>query len=217
MKLSPIKIYVGMTVVLTVGALLLLDWTALQPFFALDPSSGFSEYKIHPGVGLVALILLGLSAETGTLTITVVKSAGSTSSIIFLPLLVSIVLFGAEATVLFIAVTGVVAEFILRKKELIRAAFNSSQYILSTFIAGLAWERFNSGALGVPDAAGVLPDPDYFTTTFAFVTFGFVFLILNHGAVSLAIALNERVKLRRVWLGLVQRPGSSGTCDRGVV
>jgi len=213
MKLSPIKIYVGMTVVLTVGALLLLDWTALQPFFALDPSSGFSEYKIHPGVGLVALILLGLSAETGTLTITVVKSAGSTSSIIFLPLLVSIVLFGAEATVLFIAVTGVVAEFILRKKELIRAAFNSSQYILSTFIAGLAWERFNSGALGVPDAAGVLPDPDYFTTTFAFVTFGFVFLILNHGAVSLAIALNERVKLRKVWLGLVGRTGTNLALD----
>lgn len=213
MKLSPIKIYVGMTVVLAAGALLMLDWTALQPFAAFDLSSGFSEYKIHPGVGLVALILLGLSSETGTLTITVVKSAGSTSSIIFLPLLVSIVLFGAEATVLFIAVTGVVAEFILRKKELIRAAFNSAQYILSTFIAGLAWERFNSGALGVPNAAGVLPDPDYFTTTVAFVTFGFVFLILNHGAVSLAIALNERVKLRRVWLGLVGRTGTNLALD----
>jgi putative nucleotidyltransferase with HDIG domain len=213
MKLSPIRIYVGITAALAVGALLMLDWTALQPFVAFDLSSGFSGYKIHPGVGLVALILLGLSSETGTLTITVVKSAGSTSSIIFLPLLVSIVLFGAEATVLFIAITGVMAEFVLRKKKLIRAAFNSSQYILSTFIAGLIWERFNSGALGVPDVSGVRPEPDYLLTTVAFVTFGFVFLILNHGAVSLAIALNERVRLRKVWLGLVGRTGTNLALD----
>jgi putative nucleotidyltransferase with HDIG domain len=213
MKLSPIKIYVGMTAALAVGVLFMLDWSALQPFIAFDLSVGLSEYKMHPGVGLIALIALGLSAETGTLTITVVKSAGSTSSIIFLPLLVSIVLFGAEGTVLFIAVAGVVAEFLLRKKEPIRAVFNSSQYILSTFLAGLAWELFHSGALGVPNAAGLLPEPDYLATTFAFVTFGFVFLILNHGAVSLAIALNERVTLRKVWLGLVGKTGTNLALD----
>ncbi|NNM04637.1 MAG: HD-GYP domain-containing protein [Gemmatimonadetes bacterium] len=213
MKLSPIKVYVGITALLAVGALVFLDWSALQTFATFDFGAGLSEYRFHPGVGLLALIFLGLSAETGTLTITVVKSAGSTSSIIFLPLLVSIVLFGSEATVLFIAVTGITAEFFLRKKELIRAVFNSSQYILSTFVAGLAWERFNSGALGVPDGSGSLPQPDYLITTVAFVTFGFVFLILNHGAVSLAIALNERVRLRKVWLGLVGRTGTNLALD----
>ena len=213
MKLSPIKLYVGITAALAIGALSLVDWSALQPFTSFDFSGGLSGVRMHPGVGLIALILLGLSAETGTLTITVVKSAGSTSSIIFLPLLVSIVLFGADATVLFITVTGVLAEFVLRKKEFIRAVFNASQYILSTFIAGLAWEGFHAGALGVPNATGVPPEPDYLTTTLAFVTFGFVFLILNHGAVSLAIALNERVRLRRVWLGLVGRTGTNLALD----
>lgn len=213
MKISPIKIYVAVTAVLALGALFLVDWSALQPFVTVSAGAGPSDYRIHPGVGLLALVLLGLSSETGTLTITVVKSAGSTSSIIFLPLLVSIVLFGAEATVLFIAITGVVAEFLLRKKELIRAVFNSSQYVLSTFIAGVAWERFGSGALGVPNLGGVLPEPDYLTTTFAFVTFGFVFLILNHGAVSLAIALNENVTLRKVWRGLVGRTGTNLALD----
>jgi len=213
MKLSPIKAYVAVTALLAVSALALIDWASLGPFFEFSSSAGLAEYRVHPGVGLLALILLGLSSETGTLTITVVKSAGSTSSIIFLPLLVSIVLFGADATVLFIAVTGVVAEFVIRKKELIRAAFNASQYILSTFLAGLVWSRFGAGALGVPDLEGRFPDPDYVTTTLAFVTFGFVFLILNHGAVSLAIALNERVRLRKVWLGLVGRTGTNLALD----
>ena len=213
MKLSPIKVYVTLTAGLAAVALALVDWSALQPFFDFDPGAGLSEYRMHPGIGLLALMLLGLSAETGTLTITVVKSAGSTSSIIFLPLLVSIVLFGAEATVVFIAVTGVIAEFLLRRKELIRALFNSAQYILSTFIAGLIWERFQAGALGVPGPSGSLPEPDYILTTLAFVTFGFVFLILNHGAVSLAIALNEGVKLRKVWLGLVGRTGTNLALD----
>jgi len=213
MKLSPIKTYVLVTAALAMGTLYLLDWSALQPFVTFDFGAGLSEFKMHPGVGLLALILLGLSSETGTLTITVVKSAGSTSSIIFLPLLVSIVLFGPEATVLFIAVTGIVAEFFLRKKEPIRAVFNASQYILSTFLAGLAWEGFNTGALGVPDSSGQLPTPEYLTTTIAFITFGFVFLILNHGAVSFAIALNERVHLRKVWLGLVGRTGTNLALD----
>lgn len=213
MKLSPIKAYVLITALLALGALLLVDWSALQPFFAGDSSTGLSGYKVHPGVGLLALMLLGLSAETGTLTITVVKSAGSTSSIIFLPLLVSIVLFGPEATVLFIAVSGVTAEFLLRKKAFIRAVFNSSQYVLSTFIAGMAWAQFNTRALGVPTATGDFPEPDYLITTVAFVAFGFVFLILNHGAVSLAIALNERVTLRKVWLGLVGRTGTNLALD----
>ena len=163
MRLSPIKAYVGVTAVFAVIVLLLVDWSALQSFAEYYPGEGLAGYKFHPGVGLLALVLLGLSAETGTLTITVVKSAGSTSSIIFLPLLVSIVLFGAEATVLFIAVTGLVAEFLLRKKAIIRAVFNSSQYILSTFVAGFVWERFNAGALGVPGADGALPEPVSYT------------------------------------------------------
>jgi len=213
MKLSPIKVYVGLTAASAVACLALVDWSALQPFVDFSLSWRLSDYQKHPGVGLLALVILGLSSETGTLTITVVKSAGSTSSIIFLPLLVSVVLFGSEATILFIAVTGLIAEFLLRNKEPIRAVFNSSQYILSTFIAGLVWERLNAEALGIPGSDGDFLTPDYVVTTVAFVTFGFVFLILNHGAVSLAIALNERVKLRKVWLGLVGRTGTNLALD----
>ena len=224
MKLSPIKTYVAITAALGIGALVLLDWGSLSPFVDFGPQYGsFSAFIRHPAVGLVALFLLGLLAESLTLTITVVKSAGSTSSIIFLPLLVSIVLFGPEPTVLFIAITGVVGEFVIRKKETIRAVFNSSQYILASSVAGLVWKQFGVAPLALPTSAIGTPAADFFPSFLAFVTFGFaflvfaiVFLILNHGAVSLAIALNERVRLRKVWLGLIGRTGTNLILDFGV-
>lgn len=206
MKLRPIDTYVGCMAGLAVGVLLVLDWSA---FVELVRYSADSTWSRNPALGLVALLVLGLISESRTLTITVVKSAGSTSSIIFLPLLVSIVLFGPVPTVIFIAVTGVVGEFFIRKKELIRAIFNSSQYIVSTFIAGWAYSALNGQALGL----GSWERAWDLSQTIVFFVFGIVFLVLNHGAVSLAIALNERVRLRNAWLGLVGRTGTNFLYD----
>jgi len=202
MKLRPIDAYVGLMAALAAGVFVVLDWSSLGALLQHPTDLSWSR---HPALGLLALLALGLISESRTLTITVVKSAGSTSSIIFLPLLVSIVLFGPSPTVVFIAVTGVVGEFLIRRKELIRAVFNSSQYIVSTFVAGLVYSSLNGQALGL-DAWqrtwGV-------SQTVAFFLFGIVFLVLNHGAVSLAIAMNEGVRLRNAWLGLVGRTGTN--------
>jgi hypothetical protein len=202
MKPKSIEIYVGLTTVLTVVVLWVLDWSSLAGFIHSYGDLGWSR---NPVLGLLALFALGLIAESLTLTITVVKSAGSTSSIIFLPLLVSIVLFGPWPTVLFIAVTGIVGEFFIRRKELIRAIFNSSQYILSSFVAGSVYQALNGQALAL-ERWGRGWD---LSQTLAFVVFGVVFLVLNHGAVSLAIALNEQVRVRNAWLGLVGRTGTN--------
>lgn len=206
MKLRPINIYVGITAALAVGVLLVLDWSSLVEFIHFSSDSGWSR---SPLVGLLALFLLGLISESLTLTITVVKSVGSTSSIIFLPLLVSIVLFGTAPTVLLIAVTGIVGEFLIRRKEFIRAIFNSSQYILSSFIAGWVYHALNGQAL----AMEAWQRGWGLTQTLAFIAFGVVFLLFNHGAVSLAIALNEGVRLRNAWLGLVGRTGTNLVYD----
>lgn len=202
MKLSAIETYVGLTAALAVGVLLVSDWASLSDFIRYSADYGWSR---SPALGLLALFALGLISESLTLTITVVKSAGSTSSIIFLPLLVSIVLFGPGPTVLFIAVTGVVGEFLIRRKELIRAVFNSSQYVLSSVVAGWVYHALNGQALaldGWEKGWGL-------TQSLAFIVFGVVFLLLNHGAVSLAIALSEGVRLRNAWLGLVGRTGTN--------
>jgi membrane-associated HD superfamily phosphohydrolase len=187
---------------LALGVFIVLDWSSVGSLARYSVDSTWSR---SPALGLLALLALGLISESRTLTINVVKSAGSTSSIIFLPLLVSIVLFGPTPTVVFITVTGVVGEFLIRRKEFIRAVFNCSQYIVSTFLAGLVYLSLNGQALGLESwerTWGV-------TQTVAFFLFGIVFLVLNHGAVSLAIALNEGVRLRNAWLGLVGRTGTN--------
>lgn len=200
MRLSAIKAYVGATAIFAVVALFTIDWSFLGSF---EPTTTAGRDAVF---GWVALLVLGLFSESLTLSITVAKSAGSTSSIIFLPLLTSIVLFGPGPTVLFIAVTGVLGEFLIRRKEPIRAIFNSSQYVLSSVVAGHVWIAFGGDPLALSAVGG---EVRLFDQLPAFFAFGSVFLIFNHGAVSVAIALNERVKLRKVWLGLIGRTGTN--------
>ena len=95
MRQRAIKVYVGFVVVLAMGTLAIQDWPILQ------------GVPLEDWVGFVVLLFLGLMAESLTLPISVGKRDGSTSSIIFLPLLACILLFGAVPTVLFMGLAGV--------------------------------------------------------------------------------------------------------------
>ncbi|MFC1574798.1 HD-GYP domain-containing protein [Gemmatimonadota bacterium] len=193
MKPRPIQIFVCVVVVLAMGAIMLQDWGF---FFSLTTG---------PVVGFLTLLALGVVSESLTLSISVGKSKGSTNSINFLPLLACILLFGPGPTVLFLAITGTVGEFLIRKKETIRAVFNSSQYVFSAYLAGLlfVWLGGETPAFQVGLSA-----EQYGTQFLAFFGFGAVFLFLNHAAVSVAIALNEGTTARKVWFRLI---GSAGT------
>ena len=121
-----VKLYVGLMCCTALAALALTDWAVV---FGLP----------LPGLrGLLALAAISLISESLAIRLTVGKSAGN-SSITFIPLLASVQLFGPAAAVLLMGVTGVLVEFFVRRNQLVRALFNSSQLILSTYVAGVAF------------------------------------------------------------------------------
>jgi len=156
--------------------------------------------------GFAVLIFLGLISESLTLPITIGKKSGSTSSIAFLPLLASLLLFGPVPAVLFISITGVAGEFLIRKKEAIKAAFNSAQYVLATVVGGIVFTAIGGEGLEIRDAVitGGLR-----SELLAFAGFGVVFVILNNASVSIAIALNDGMAVRKVWFRIVGKTGTN--------
>jgi putative nucleotidyltransferase with HDIG domain len=205
MRFKGIQAYVGSMAVLALGALALQDWDGLVLFFRESPTGAWDQV-----LGWGALLFLALISESFALSIKVGRSSSSTSSIIFLPLLTSVLLFGPALTVLLMAVTGIVGEFLIRKKESIRAVFNAAQYVVSTSIGGWVFSALGGRPLAFGDPSmGV-------SGFFAFVAFGFVFLVVNHAAVSFAITLNEGARLRKVWARLVGRTGTNVIYDIAV-
>jgi putative nucleotidyltransferase with HDIG domain len=188
-----IKYYVGLTAILAIGAVLVQDWSVF---------AGFTRTDL---IGFSVLLTLGLLAESHTLPITLGRRSGSTSSIIFVPLLASILLFGATPTVLLMGLTGFVGEFFVRKKELLRAVFNTSQYIFATAVAGFAFSLW-----GIPLAPEGISFKEVLGPQIsAFLFFWLVFVFLNNSAVAIAVALSEGTKVRRVWWKIVGRTGTN--------
>jgi putative nucleotidyltransferase with HDIG domain len=201
MKLRPIHIYVATYVVLALIALVGQEWAAILP-----RDQGSLAGAFDPITGFLVLLLLGFFSESLTLPISIGKKAGSTSSIIFLPLLASLLLFGSAPTVLFMTITGVAGEFIIRKKEPLRASFNSAQYVLATAVGGWVFSALGGQALAFQVSADVI---GWRVQILAFVGFGVSFVVLNNAAVTGAIALSEGMALRKVWYQIVGRSGTN--------
>jgi putative nucleotidyltransferase with HDIG domain len=184
MSATSIKAYVSLMCTLALVALGLTDWGLL---------TGLSKEHV---LGLAALLGMGVLSEALSIRWTVGKRAGNTS-ITFIPLLASVQLFGPPAAVVLMFVTGTVGEFLIRRKDLERGLFNIAQWTASTFVAGIAFEVLGGVALE-PSLGGAAP-ADFVGQLVPFVAFGIVFLALNHAAVSLAIALHQRLRFVEVW------------------
>jgi hypothetical protein len=182
MKSKAIQTYVAFVVLMAAAILGGQDWSVLTQFPWVSV------------VGFLALVVLGVLSESWALTITVGRSAGG-SSITFLPLLASILLFGPV---------------FIRKKEKVRAVFNVAQYVVSTAAGGWAFTAVG----GYPIApTGALSPPSFAPQFIPFIAFGAVFLSVNHLAVSFAIALSQDLPFRRVWLRLIGRSGTNMVYD----
>ncbi|MFC1661587.1 HD-GYP domain-containing protein [Gemmatimonadota bacterium] len=192
MRVRAIHLFVGLMGALATACVLLLPW---------DNLSALPRTHI---IGIIALTGLGLLSESLAVTFTVARNRGN-SSITFLPLLACVLLFGPAAAVLLMGVSGGIAEFLIRRKEAIRAFFNLSQYVTSTTIAGMAYAA--AGGVAWVDLV-TTPAGDFDLQIWPFAAFGLVFLGLNHGSVSLAVALDQALPFRRVWR---QMAGPSGT------
>ncbi len=188
-----INYYVGLTAILALGAVLVQDWSV------------FADFPRKDILGFSVLLILGLLAESRTLPITVGRRSGSTSSIIFVPLLSSVLLFGPAPTVLLMGVTGFVGEFFLRRKEMLRATFNTSQYVIAAAAGGFAFSLKGVGLVPSGVSFNEVAGPQ----TLGFLLFWVVFVVLNNSAVAIAVALSEGTKIRKVWLRIIGRSGTN--------
>ena len=186
---STLRMYVGAVTVLAAGSLLLVDWATLS---SLPPDAW---------AGLLTLIILGLVSESLSLTTKVGGSSGS-QSITFLPLLACVLLFGPVPTLILHAATGAFGEVIVRRNEPIKSIFNISQYLLSTVVAGFVFHALGGVPQGVRDAPFVFQ-------LVPLVGFLLAFLVINQGAVAVAITVSEKMPLGRVWGLLVGRSGTN--------
>ena len=107
--------------VIAIVVLPLLDWGTL------------ASLSTESWIGLTSLVVLGLLSEHLALGVHVGKAV-STSSITFLLIFGSVLLFGPEATALFTAISWFVSQFVLRRKALTKAVFNVAQIVASTIV-----------------------------------------------------------------------------------
>jgi putative nucleotidyltransferase with HDIG domain len=142
-------------------------------------------------IGLGGLVAVAVFSEI--LAIGIGTSTGGNSSITFLPLLASVQLFGPPAGVVLAVSTFSFVEFVIRRKPIDRAAFNIAQTVVATTLAGAAFSL-----LGGAPIEGVA-DPDITGQLWPFVSFGLLFMAMNHAAVALAIALTQGMPFRKVW------------------
>jgi putative nucleotidyltransferase with HDIG domain len=171
--------------------LVLADWTSVAEL----PRAGL--------MGLGGLIALAVMSESMAIGVSVGATGSSTASVAFVPLLASVQLFGPTAGVLVFGSTVPVAELLVRRKGLFRASFNFAQTIVATTVAGAAFVLLG----GLPLHA--VPDPNISSQLMPFVSYGLIFLVVNHAAVSLAITLSQGLPFRRVWHRLLANTGAS--------
>jgi len=185
-----IHLYVGATVLLSLMLIATQDWGSL------------SNFPVSAAVGLGSLVLLGLISEASAFTYRLGASGGS-SSLVFLPLVAAVVLFGPTAAICLIIVTTVPGEFLIRRRPFIRAAFNVAQYVNATVVAGFLFTHVGGYAL----ALNATLDDGFDPQVLAVAVFGGCTLLLNHVAVAGAIALSQKEPLKRVLWMVMNRVG----------
>ncbi len=168
------------------------DWSTLA---TLPPNS------LVGLVGLVAIAVLSESLAIGLISVES-RSVGK-ASITFLPLLASVQLFGPQGGLVLAIATISFAELVVRRKSLFRASFNVAQTIVATTIAGYAFLLLGGRPLQGSAELNIT------SQLWPFVSFGLLFLAINHAAVSLAITLSQGLPFRRVWQQVLANSGAS--------
>ena len=193
MRLSAIKIYVSGILGCSILAIALLDWTTL------------AQFSLNALMGAMVLTLLGIISESLAISVRVGDSSG-TSSVTFIPLLTCVLLFGPPAAVVLVGISGVVGEFLIRKKEPIRGIFNISQWLLGVAAGGAVYTMLGGTALALLPEGHV---GSIGTQIVPFAIFGAIFVLMNHTATALAIAIDQRLSFRWVFASIMGRSGSN--------
>src|SRR5690349_24275281 len=115
--------------------------------------------------------------------------ANISSSVVFVPLFASVILFPHPVPMLIAAAALVVVETLVRRKPPLRVWFNTAQYMVAVGLGSLAYV-YLGGAVGVTDFSfKILP----------FAALVLVFFSVNQGSVAAAVAFSSGLSLRESW------------------
>ncbi len=138
---------------------------------------------------LVAFALLGIASDSAFLPVPRISHARVGSSVVFIPFLASVLLFPAPWPMVIAGATGLVAHYIVRRKTLVRASFNTAQYMLFVGLGGSVYAALG-GHVGF-DAVHV--------NFAAFAGMVLVFFVVNQGTVALAVSSTTDISIREAW------------------
>src|SRR5882762_7918752 len=138
---------------------------------------------------LVAFSLLGIASDSAFLPVPRISHARVGSSVVFIPFLASVLLFPPPWPMLIAGTTGLVAHYIIRRKVLVRALFNTAQYML---FVGL-------GGLGYAGLGGQVAFNAVHLNFAAFAAMVLVFFVVNQGTVALAVSWTTDISIREAW------------------
>lgn len=134
---------------------------------------------------LVSFTVLGILSDSSFIPSPRISNAGIGSSVVFVPFLAAVLLFPPPWPMVIACLTGLISQLIVRRKTLMRAVFNTAQYMLFVGLGGFVYMRLG-GHVGF-DRVQV-----------SFVAFGalvLVFFIVNQMAVSVALYLTTDIPL----------------------
>jgi putative nucleotidyltransferase with HDIG domain len=134
----------------------------------------------------VALLALAIFAEFFSTRLSVTSS---TTSVSFVPYLASIVLLGPAWAMAIAGGTELVAETVIRRKEVIKIIHNTAKEVLAIGVAGAVFALL-----------GGIPSIETFNNHFfAFAAAGAAYFVLTNGAVATAIGLSSATSLKETW------------------
>jgi len=139
--------------------------------------------------GLVAFALLGIVCDSTFLPISRITSANVRSSVAFIPLLASVLLFAHPWPMLMSGLAALVVDAFVRRKPMIRVWFNVAQYMLAVGLGGLLY-RLLGGPVGLVD---------FHFTLLPFLALVATFFIVNQGSVALGVASLGQMSVWESW------------------
>jgi len=138
---------------------------------------------------VVAFTVLGIISESAFLPVPRISNGRVNASVAFIPLFASVLLFAPPWPLLIAGTTGLVAHFVVRRKTLVRALFNTAQYILAVGLGALVYSALG-GYVGL-DTVRV--------NFLAFVLLVLTFFAVNQVSVFLALSSTTDTSVREVW------------------
>ena len=138
---------------------------------------------------VVAFTVLGIISESAFLPVPRISNGRVNASVAFIPLFASVLLFAPPWPLLIAGTTGLVAHYVVRRKTLVRALFNTAQYILSVGLGALVFSALG-GYVGL-DTVRV--------NFLAFVLLVLTFFAVNQVSVFLALSTTTDTSVREVW------------------